>query len=119
MTAVLPAFLGKRRTRARRPSLQPERLRYGADFAAGGAEDVDQLVYVQRFGDVIVHAGFETTLTVFGEGRRGERDDVGLAAGRQLAADEPGGFDAIEFGHLHIHEDHVVVGAVEARQQIP
>jgi len=61
---------------------------------------------------VVVHAGGEAALAGVEDGVGGEGDDVGLGAGVFLA-DAAGGFEAVHFGHVAIHEDDVEGGLLE------
>ncbi len=47
----------------------------------GLGEDAFELVDVDGFGEVIVHAGVEALVAVFGQGLGGECDDAGAATG--------------------------------------
>lgn len=59
------------------------------------------------FGKVVIHAGGEAFFGVAGEGFGGEGDDEGAGL-EVVGAEGGGGGEAVEFGHLHVHEDEVV-----------
>ncbi len=72
---------------------------------------VVQLVLIDRFGQVVVHAGLQAGFAVAGAGVGGHGHDgqVGVAG---LFADFTGGSQTVHFRHLYIHQDQVVAGAV-------
>lgn len=68
-----------------------------------------QLLFVDRLGQVVVHAGLQQCALLVGKRMCGERDHrhradfpLGLPA-----ADCLGGLAAVHAGHLHVHEDQV------------
>src|ERR1700745_3964152 len=65
-----------------------------------------QLVAVDRLDQEPVHPGFETGIAMLDQRVRGEREDRRAPAGlaRFKSADAFGGLDAVELGHLHIHQ---------------
>ena len=70
---------------------------------------------IDRFGEVIVHAGVEAALAVFGGDARGQGDDGGLGL-TLTCANGAGGFVSVHLGHVAVHEDDVVVRSVEFLQ---
>lgn len=81
----------------------------------GGApfpEHLDEFVDADGFREIIVHPFGETFFAVLSGGIGGHGDDDGPVA-VAFSADDPGGFEAVHFGHLDVHEDEVVWGFVE------
>lgn len=73
----------------------------GQGLVQGGRRD--------GLGEVVVHAGLEAALTVFGKGVGGERQDgPGGVAGQ--GADGDGGVEATHHGHAEVHQDQVEIG---------
>ena len=71
-----------------------------------------QLVRVDGFGKVAVHARFQAQVAVaaHGVGRHGQHGQI--RPGRVLAQ-KPGGGQAVHHGHLHVHQHQVVGGLGE------
>ena len=83
----------------------------------GGAAAVvfdgfDEVGRGDGFGEVVVHAGVEAAFAVAVHGVGGHGDDGELFPA-VVGADGAGGFDTVEFGHLDVHEDEVVVAGGE------
>src|SRR5574343_882044 len=76
----------------------------GQPLEQGGVEQFG----VDRLGDVVVHTGFQAGLAVFVEGIGSHGQDRCCQAVGQ-SADQAGGSQAIEYRHLHVHQDGVVV----------
>src|ERR1700722_5352276 len=72
------------------------------------AEDRYHFGFVDGFGEVVVHAGFDAALTIGLQGVRGHGDDDDAAIGWLGAADFFGGLVAVHDRHLTIHEDEIV-----------
>lgn len=69
-------------------------------------EHIGQLIKVDGFAEVVVHAGGQAILAVLAGGVGRYRDDDGL--GVFVCADEACSFQAVHFGHLDIHKYEVV-----------
>ncbi|MPN58357.1 hypothetical protein SDC9_206061 [bioreactor metagenome] len=67
----------------------------------------EQMVCIDGFGDVLVHAGIHALAAFLGHGMRGHGDDR-QARQRRLGTNSPGGLQAIHSGHLQIHQDGIV-----------
>ncbi len=73
-----------------------------------GAEDGEEGGDVDGFGGEVGASGGEAAVAVVGHGAGGEGDDGG---GDAVFAEEARGVVAVEFRHLHVHEDEVERGA--------
>lgn len=77
----------------------------------GATQDTGEGLDAHGFGEVVVHAGAEATFAGAGLGHGGHGDDVdGVGEARVAAfalADFAGGFEAVDFGELTIHEDEI------------
>ncbi len=82
----------------------------GDEMALNGR---DQMGGLHRLRNIGVHAGLQTTLAIAVHGVGGHRDD-GQEVPARLAADQARGFQAVEHGHLDVHQYKVVRGAREA-----
>src|SRR5688572_13583927 len=67
----------------------------------------EQNVFLYGLGDVPVHARFETHLAVPLHGVGGHCDDGESRSATLSCADGACGVEAIDFGHLDVHEDNV------------
>src|SRR5579875_19961 len=66
------------------------------------------MLNVQGLGDVTVHSSGEAAFFVAAHGVGGHGDDGNVLASEALvAANGSGGFEAIHFGHLNVHQDRV------------
>ena len=76
--------------------------------AEPAAENARQHLPVERFAQVVVHTGSQTTLAIACYHIGSQRDDrhMGLAAFK--LTDRAGGITPVHFGHGNIHEDQVV-----------
>ena len=80
----------------------------------------DQMRRLDRFRDIRVHAGLQAALAiaVHGVGRHG--DDRQIRSQRGSPANQAGGFEAVEHGHLDVHQHQIVVGSrIQFRQRLP
>ena len=75
---------------------------------AATTERLDQLVDAYRLGEVIVHAGRDAHLAVALHRVGRHRDDARALAGA-ARADRARGLETVHFGHLHVHQDDIVV----------
>ena len=69
------------------------------------------MVRVDRFRDVVVHAGGETVQAVFIEGIRRHGEDRCRCVSGQ-GADPAGGFEAVQHRHLDVHQDQRVAAVL-------
>ena len=79
-------------------------------MSQGLAQDLAEFLGVEGFTEVAVHAGFQASSFIFGEGMGGDGDDPGMAGGSVegfLVANSPGGQQSVHDGHLKVHEDQV------------
>ena len=78
------------------------------DFAVGQqpGEFAQQLIEVDGFGDVGVAAGFQRRGAVTGQRIGRNRQD---RQGQAFAAQDAGGFQAVEVRHVNVHQNGVVV----------
>src|SRR5690606_22358196 len=74
------------------------------------ADEVGEIVHVERLGDEVVHAGLHAHAPVLVEDVGREGDDAGLARGR--GADETRGAGAVHDRHLAVHEHQIVLAAL-------
>ena len=76
-------------------------------------------LHTDGFGEVIVHAGFDTEVTValHGIGRHGNDRNAGHIFPGRPVADLTGGFIAIHFRHLAVHQDQGIAFVCRAVQQ--
>ena len=96
--------------------------RLGGRFSwVGGAlarldveERLPELADLERLADVTIHAGLEAALAVAAhrKGGHGDNWDVGFAAAL-ARADRRGRLEAVELGHLDVHEDEIERVALE------
>mmetsp|Transcript_70462 Transcript_70462/g.166102 ORF Transcript_70462/g.166102 Transcript_70462/m.166102 type:complete len:643 (+) Transcript_70462:166-2094(+) len=68
---------------------------------------VHHLLQVHRLGDMVTHAGGEAGLAVGGHRIGRHRDDQRIGPARQ---DALGGLEAVDVGHLQIHQDGIEGG---------
>ena len=75
---------------------------------------------VERLDQEAVHAGGEAGLAVLGEGVGGQRDDrrARVAAFGLGGADAARGLEAVDAGHVHVHQ-HQVVGRAGVARGLP
>lgn len=81
-----------------------------------------EVVEADGFDEVIVHAGLEAGFTISLHGVGGQGDDGGVAEGGWgwgwglgfTEAEETGGFVAVDFRHVAIHENEVIGLLLEA-----
>ncbi len=66
----------------------------------------NQLVDVERLGDVVVGAQLESPHSILGEATGGEQDDR-YVAGRGLAAEPMEGGEPVHAGHHDVEDDHM------------
>src|ERR1035438_4392817 len=98
-------------------------LRWWGILLAGRREELgdsgQQGVATQGLGHEAVHAGTDTEIAIFGKGVGGHTDNgnEGRVAGK--CTDSGGGLIAVEFGHLAIHQNHVVVINVLVFKDLP
>ena len=75
----------------------------------GAAERVGEVAQLDRLGQVAVHAGFEAGFAVAGHRVGGHRDDARQALRPAPAHDRARGLQAVDLGHLDVHQHDVVV----------
>jgi len=63
---------------------------------------------LHRLADVVIHTRIETFFPIALQGVSGHRDDPGVSRGAFTPTDLPGGFIAVHFRHLAVHEHHVI-----------
>jgi hypothetical protein len=78
------------------------------DISEPGSEHASQILYRDGFGDVVVHARLETAITGSIESLGGHGNDGDTPICTVELADQRGSFISVHFGHLAIHEHHVV-----------
>jgi hypothetical protein len=73
------------------------------------SEDGPQLLDVEGFGEVVVHAGGAALLAVFGEDVGGERDDrqAGQLVLGLVRADAARRLEAVHLGHLAVEQHEI------------
>ncbi len=69
----------------------------------------NQLRRADRLADIVVHARRETQLAVALHGVGGHGNDPRSLFGRPVLVDTARGLQAVELGHLHIHQHNIVV----------
>jgi hypothetical protein len=67
-----------------------------------------ELVGAYGFAQVVGHAGFQATFFIAAHGVCRERDDRQMIE-LSLLSNASRGFDAVELGHLHVHENPIEV----------
>ena len=79
--------------------------------AGNAGQRLGELLAVERLDQKSVHAGFEAGIAVFHQRVGGERQDQRAPAGLAgfARANALGGLDAVELGHLDVHQ-HEIVG---------
>ena len=82
----------------------------GVDPAQQGAQPGEQLLERERLGQVVVGPGVETLDAVADGVARGEHEDRHAVAD---LAQRPGGLQAVEARHHHVHHDGVRVDAAD------
>ena len=92
----------------------------GACAGKVAGEHIGECVKIDGLGKIIIHPGGEAIVAVAFHSVGGEGDDgdvrcraAVLRGGLFQAADLAGGFEAVHFGHLAVHEDQVVARAAE------
>ena len=74
---------------------------------------------VNRLGEVHVHARIQTLLNVVRKGVRGHRDNRNRPADGVVAGAEGARrFVAVHYGHLHVHQDNVVVAGADVVERL-
>ncbi|VTR69616.1 hypothetical protein DESC_760043 [Desulfosarcina cetonica] len=73
-------------------------------------DDRFQAVRLDGFGDVITHPRRETafTVTLHGMGRHGDDRNLRIEHAGLAGADLPGGFVAVHFRHLDVHQYQII-----------
>ena len=84
------------------PAQRPGRFRAHRDCPT--QQTVHQPVEVDGLGDPLDHAGRQAGLQLLFHHAGGEREDR-RAAGAVFGQQPPGGFQSVQLGHLHVHED--------------
>ena len=72
---------------------------------------------IKRLGDVIIHPRFQAAFPVAFERMRRHRNDRDMLAGSSLLADVHGCLQPIHLGHLHIHQDRIVLAFLDLLRQ--
>jgi hypothetical protein len=70
-------------------------------------ENGDEAFAVDGLGEIVVHAGVQTFLTVFFEGVRRHGDNRNVAYGPDHLPNRAGGFEPIHDRHLAVHKDEI------------
>ena len=93
---------------SREPVQIVSRVFFRGDLSINGGEE---LFGLDRFGDIVIHAGFQAIFAVpqHGMGGHGNNGYLVVAHQRVGVAYRLSGFKPIHFRHLHIHQ-HQVVG---------
>ena len=68
---------------------------------------------IDGLGQIIVHARRQTGVAIALHGIGGHGDDHHIALARRQAADNAGGGQSVHARHLHVHEDQIVVAALD------
>ena len=89
-----------------------------AATAVVATSDVAEGLGRDRLGDVVVHPGGEARLAVALHGVGGHRDDPRPGRAGPAAPDPAGRLEAVELRHLDVHQDDVVVAALERRDRL-
>jgi hypothetical protein len=74
---------------------------------------------VQRLADVVVHPSLQAALSVTGARVRRHGDHRGVALGALTPTQLLGGCEAVQLGHLAIHQHRGVALALQGRQRLP
>jgi hypothetical protein len=77
-----------------------------------------ELLGADRLRHVVVHPGREARLAILREGVRGHGDDPRAGLLRPFRDDPPRRIQAVELGHLHVHQDDVVRLGFECRDRL-
>ena len=82
-------------------------------------DGLEQLLRLDRLGDVAIHADFEAALAIplHGMGSHGNNGDV--PSGSPLAStDRQRGLEAVHLGHLHVHQHQIERLPIEGRHRL-
>src|SRR3989442_10702467 len=111
-------FFGSSLTHGAAEALQVDGRRRRRRTVRAPFDEREQLVRLERLGEVPAHPGGETALPLTAQGVRGEGDDRERPALRQ-GADAVRGGEAVHLGHLDVHEDHVVAAGAGCGPPLP
>src|SRR5262252_2819810 len=67
-----------------------------------------QIGKANRFGDVVIHTGIEARLPIFFHCAGRHRHNAGPRLCGPFRMDPATRFKAVQFRHMHVHENHVV-----------